>query len=312
MLSLFSTAPAFAPVTLPASAPSRAGVVSMDAAKFAEFVDGPKADGTLDKPWTSNEISNQAGLEALAVKLNPKVGYWDPLRIGEGTKETIAWWRHAEIKHGRVAMAAFVGYCVQANGIHLPGNLQVPDLSVAAGTKAISYADISAAGGPADQWDALPSAAKIQIIMFVGFLEMVSESSTFLKMDGQEHYIRGGKPGYFPKIKDKMPHPVPLEFWDPFGTAAKMTPEKKEKGLLAEINNGRLAMLGIIGMIAKSKGLDVPFQPDVPKYAGEIMAPFSGNPDLPFVPEMLAARAEQIAREASYLGDWYAQFAGPQ
>ena len=91
-----------------------------------------------------------------------------------------------------------------------------------------------------------------------------------------------------------------------------MTPEKKEKGLLVEINNGRLAMLGIMGMIAKSKGLDVPFQPDVPKYAGEIMAPFSGNPDLPFVPEMLAARAEQIAREASYLGDWYAQFAGPQ
>ena len=28
------------------------------------------------KPWSSNEISDQAGLETLAKKLNPVVGYW--------------------------------------------------------------------------------------------------------------------------------------------------------------------------------------------------------------------------------------------
>ena len=175
------------------------------------------------------------------------------------------------------------------------------------GGQEITFGDIAAAGGPADQWDALPSAAKIQIIMAVGFLELVSEASAFLEMDGQAHYVRGGKPGYFPTIVDKMPHPVPLNFWDPVGFMRKLTPEQKETKLLAEINNGRLAMLGIMGLMSASKGLIVPGLDSFPiaPYAGEIMAPFSGNPDLPFVNEMLALRAEQIAREAAILGSAY-------
>uniref|UniRef100_A0A6U7LU07 Chlorophyll a-b binding protein, chloroplastic n=1 Tax=Haptolina brevifila TaxID=156173 RepID=A0A6U7LU07_9EUKA len=195
-------------------------------------------------------------------------------------------------------MAAFVGFTVQSLGVHFPWNL----------TPTTSFADIAAAGGPADQWDALPSAAKVQILLFIGFLEMVSESSVFLKMDGTKHYIRGGKPGYFPTISDKMPHPVPLNYFDPFGLTKKMTPERKEQGLLAEINNGRWAMIGIIGCMSVSKGLFVPGLDSLPikPYGGEIMAPFSSvNSDLPFVSEMLAARAAQIAREAAILGDAY-------
>jgi len=250
-----------------------------------------------EKPWTSGEISDAAGLEALADKLNPIVGYWDPLNIGgAGSPETIGWFRHAEIKHGRVAMAAFVGYCVQANGICFPWNIQGPlgTTGTTASLPAISFADISAAGGPADQWDALPTAAKLQILGVVGFLEMWSETSTVLKADGQEHYVRGGKPGYFPALSRsdelKFPHPVPLNLWDPFGFTKKMTPERKEKALLAEVNNGRLAMIGIFGLISASKGLQVPVLDGlgIKPYAGEIMAPFSStNADLPYVADML-------------------------
>jgi len=265
-----------APVVAPRAAPQMSlGDISFD-----------------QKPWTTGEISDKAGMEALAKKLNPTVGFWDPLGIvtEDTMPETIGWFRHAEIKHGRVAMAAFVGFCVQANGICFPWNLQAPNvLGTNANTPLISFADISAAGGPCDQWDALPTAAKIQILGFVGFLEMWSESPQSLKNAGTVHYVRGGKPGVFPSFEGN-PHPVPLNLFDPFGLTKKMSPERKEKALLAEINNGRLAMIGIFGMLSASKGLIVPGLDGLglPQYSGEIMAPFTEvNSDLAYVPEML-------------------------
>jgi len=179
-------------------------------------------------------------------------------------------------------MAAFVGFCVQSNGICFPWNL----------TGDTSFADISAAGGPKDQWDALPTAAKLQILGFIAFLELVSETSFFLNEAGEKHYVRGGKPGFYPPFSSlSLPHPVPLDLWDPFGFTKKMTPERKAKALVAEINNGRLAQIGIFGMISASKGLYVPGLDTIEgikPYAGEYMAPFSaGDTSLAYVKEML-------------------------
>jgi len=285
-----------------ASAPARAAV-SMKASDDAynTFIDlastarervneNPGYDGTVTaSTWdSSTEPKTRADMIELAKKLNPVVGFWDPLElVPEDVKpETIGWFRHAEIKHGRVAMAAFVGYCVQSNGIHFPWNIQG---NFGYDLPAVSFADIAAAGGPADQWDALPTAGKVQILCVIGFLEMFSETSAALELDGQKHYVRGGKPGYFPKLSDKMPHPVPLNLWDPFGFTSKMTPERKEKALLAEVNNGRLAMIGIFGLISASKGLQVPGLDTlgIAPYSGEVMAPFTAvDASLPFVTDM--------------------------
>jgi len=259
------------------------------------------AQGSKGNPTTpsraSAKMQTQADLEALATKLNPVVGFWDPLDLSSGkwafgwgpgaTQEAaIGFLRHAEIKHGRVAMAAFIGFIVGANGIHWPWKL----------TSDISFGDIAAVGGPPQQWDALPSAAKLQIFLFIGFLEWCSESEDVLKASGMTHYMRGGKPGQFPSIKNAAPHPIPLDFFDPFNLQRGMSPEAKEKGLLTEINNGRLAMIGIMAFVAEAHVPGaVPLLNGVVKpYGGEIMAPFSSvDKDLPFVAEMLKGCARQ-------------------
>ena len=203
------------------------------------------------------------------------------------THTTVRRFRHAEIKHGRVAMAAFVGFCVQNAGIYFPWNLQ------GLFATPISHADISAAGGPLDQWAAVPSAAKLQILFVIGLLEIWGESSYALEAAGEKHYVRGGKPGVYPSfapIRDSGLGQPTLDLFDPFGLQKKMTPEKKAKSLLAELNNGRLAMIGIIGLVSASKGCIVPGLDSLglKQSAVEPMAYFSAtNADLPFVSAML-------------------------
>merc|ERR1719407_314468 len=256
---------------------------------------GPPFTNPSGLGWDlSTEPKNREDMVALANKLNPVVGFYDPLGIvtEDTAPETIGWFRHAEIKHGRVAMAGFVGYCVHANGITFPWNIQapLPWTGLTSGLPAISFADISAAGAPGDMWDALPTAAKVQIGCVIGFLEMHGESSVALEADGQRHYVRGGKPGYYPSFQGRYPHPVPLDLWDPFGFTKNLSAERKERALIAETNNGRLAMIGLFGLLSASKGLIVPGLDSLglAQYGGEYMAPLTANDaTLPFVDSMV-------------------------
>ena len=215
---------------------------------------------------------DKSGLVSLAGSQNPVLGYFDPLSLADGefweqgNEATIAWLRHAEMKHGRAAMAGFVGYIIHENGIHWPWALSysLPDYS--------SFEGLSA---PA-VWDAIPEASKFQIISVIGFFEFWSESRYVLEADGQKHYMRGGKPGYFPTFKE-IPHPVPLNLFDPFGFTKKLSEEEKAKKLNIEVNNGRLAMIGLFGFISEAKiPGSVPALTGIIKpYAGDVMKPFA-------------------------------------
>jgi hypothetical protein len=192
-----------------------------------------------------------ADLETLAKNLNPAIGFYDPLGLaeaefwGESTAATIGFLRHAEIKHGRVAMAGFVGYCVHANGIHFPWKVPGDELC-APGVS------------PTALWEGIPIEAKLQIIATIGFLEWYSEAGSRLP-GGGPHYMRGGKPGDFPAFKADgpsadnplLPHPVPLNLYDPFNLNAKKSEEWKTKRLQIEINNGRLAMIGLMAFLSE-------------------------------------------------------------
>ena len=213
-------------------------------------------------------MESQADLEQLALKLNPAVGFWDPLGLAKASfwdntnEETIGWLRHAEIKHGRVAMAAFVGYVIQANGIKFPW---APFDSIVAAT-------------PPAQWDELAEVAKWQIILGVGFLEWWSE----LRLDGTPHYMKGGKPGYFPPFsatKDQLPHPIPLNLYDPFNFHKNLSEEKKQSLLVTEINNGRLAQIGIMAFLSEAKvpGSVPLLKGIIEPYGSDPMAPFSAD-----------------------------------
>jgi len=251
-------------------------VVALALAPAAAFVGpAPAAPSTVMK-------ESLGDLKALQKSLpGPPNDYFDPLNLAtmtfdwgpQGEEATIGWLRHSEIKHGRVAMAGFLGFIAHCTPI------------VSGEHKFLPYRGYVAGVTPQEQWDNIPLIGKLQILIAIGMLESYGEGAAA----GPEytHYMRGGQPGFYPDIKGKNNGQIQINLYDPFGFGFRDKPaDKRARGLRSEILNGRAAMFGIMGFLAESKVPgSVPILskiPGFPHYDGEVMAPFAPEIHLNF------------------------------
>jgi hypothetical protein len=147
------------------------------------------------------------------------IGYIDPLGLVEnGDQAKFDRLRYVELKHGRICMLAVAGYLTTEAGIRLPGAISLD------GTQ---FSDIPSGF---DALSAIPTAGLGQIIAFIGFLEAAI----------MKDVVGGEFPGDFRNGA--------LDFgWDTFDE------ETKFQKRAIELNNGRAAQFGILGLMVHEK-----------------------------------------------------------
>ena len=163
------------------------------------------------------------------VGVQAPLGLFDPLGLlDDADQDRFDRLRYVEIKHGRIAQLAFLGNIITRAGVHLPGNID------SAGTSFDSIPDGWAAVG------AIPQAGLLQIVAFVGALELAVMKDS----------ANGAEPGDFPgDFRNGA-----LDFgWDTFDEETKLA----KRGI--ELNQGRAAMMGILGlMVHEQLGTEIP------------------------------------------------------
>ena len=159
------------------------------------------------------------------------LGLFDPLNLMEDA-EGFARRRAVEIKHGRIAMAAFVGMAVQELGVTFPGSLDV------AGEYPFSSVLKDGMGFPALM--NVPPLGLAQIVLFAAIVE--------IKAMPASQYTGG--PQNLPGGYDGSPYTIPGGYG--FKGEQITDPEKRTRTLNVEIQNGRAAMLGVTGCMVHS------------------------------------------------------------
>jgi len=150
------------------------------------------------------------------------LGVWDPLNLIQNDAVKYRRWQEMEIKHGRFSMAACLHVFLTEAGIRWPGYLSFAE--------DIKFTDMP--GGTIASWAALPGLSWLQIVLVVAVLD-----NSVLAQDPAK------EPGDVGDGTYCQPGKVWVRYPDVPGFSGK------EFKLNVERNNGRAAMMGIIGMI---------------------------------------------------------------
>jgi light-harvesting complex I chlorophyll a/b binding protein 1 len=165
-------------------------------------------------PAQTAQTSSALQVSELELGTTEPLGVYDPLGWLETQPESFERRRAVERKHGRVAMAAVVGVVVHNNHIVFDGYLSP--------SNNLKFSDVPTG---ADGIRAIPTAGLAQILAFFALVELAWMPAS--KYDGDYGV------GYFgTNIED---------------------PEEKARKLNVEINNGRAAMMGILGNMVSEK-----------------------------------------------------------
>jgi hypothetical protein len=175
-------------------------------------------DGLTGSAWGDWANYTESPLRAFESELGVQapVGYWDPAGLSkDGDAEIFKRRRVTEIKHGRVSMIACIGYMV-------PEYFKWPGYCSPA--KNLAFSDVPNGLAALSK---VPGAGWVQIVLFCGLVEKGLFKYDESRAPGD--YENGGILGV------------------PNGTTLNDS-ETKSRKLSAELANGRLAMMAIIGM----------------------------------------------------------------
>merc|ERR1712151_457131 len=193
-------------------------------------------DGLTGSAWGDWALYTASPLRAFESELGVQapVGYWDPLGLSkDGDAETFRRRRQTEIKHGRVSMLATMGYITPELVGKFPGYLS-PGNNLKFADVPNGLAALSKVPGPG--W--------LQILFYGAYCE--AGSGNFGWFDSGSNFDFDGKLVMQAKNSKDMRIPGDCGWRPPL--LATDDPELKKKRLSAEIANGRLAMMAIIGM----------------------------------------------------------------
>jgi hypothetical protein len=150
-------------------------------------------------------------------------GFFDPLNLlKDADQKKFDKYRYCEIKHGRIAMLAVTGYLAQATH-RLPGLI-----SASANLK---FSDIPNGVGAIA---AVPTAGLIQILAFIAFMEVFVVKQ-----------VEGSFPGDTNRGFE--------DYWNGWDAEEQM--RKRQ----VELNNGRAAMMGFLGIVVHEQINGRPF-----------------------------------------------------
>jgi len=178
-------------------------------------------DGLTGSAWGDWAAYTDSPLRAFENELGVQapVGYWDPLGLGkDGDADVFRRRREVEIKHGRVCMIATIGFMVTSVGYRFPG-----ELSPSTG---ITFEKVPAG---LDAIGAVPALGWVQIFIFGGLIDFGLFRQDPARDPGD--FENGGILGV------------------PNASGPMSDAEGRKRKLNAELANGRLAMVAIMGML---------------------------------------------------------------